>query len=117
MLDGTHVKIDIRGRDNKDTVPKHEYKSTKDNTKGRYCFNFVVVFLPNGFTADVFYPVPCKRSDSQSMQDGKNPITNELNYQRLNKRFGQTDTGLGDCNFVPFSRRTKGGGMCLVIVG
>jgi hypothetical protein len=51
------------------------------------------------------------------MRDGKNPITNELNYQRLNKKFGQIDTGLGDYNFVLFSRHTNGGGMCLVIVG
>jgi hypothetical protein len=52
---------------------------------------------------------PCEMAKTQSQ--------NELNYQRLNKKFGQTDTGLGDCNFILFSRHTNGGGICLVIVG
>jgi hypothetical protein len=107
LIDGTHVKIDIKARDNKDTIPKYEYKSTKDNTKNKYCFNFVMIILPNGFIADVLYPVPSKRSNSQSVWVSQNLRTN-INYQHINKKFSPNDTDVKNCNFSPFFNRNNG---------
>jgi hypothetical protein len=78
LIDGTHVKIDIKAWDKKDIILKHEYKSTKDNTKNKYCFNFIVIMLPNEFIIDVLYPMPSKRSDSQSVQAGQDLRTKEI---------------------------------------
>lgn len=102
MIDGTHVKFDVKNRSDRN-ISKHEFKSTKTNTKNKYCLNFVIAQLRNGFTSGVLYPLPCKRSDSQSVRNGVNTETKETNSQVLNQLFGPLDVGTADGNFQPFT--------------
>lgn len=102
MLDGTHVKFDVKNRSDK-SISKHQFRSTKSNTKDKYCVNFVVAQLRNGISAAVLYPLPCKRSDSQSIRSGVNTETKETNSQVLNRLFGRRDVATADGNFSPFT--------------
>lgn len=98
LLDGTHIPIDIKSRDRQ--FAKSEYVSSKPKTStcGMYCLNFVVLILPNGMAADVLYPLPSKRADSQVVRSGESP-SGKKNYDQINENFGRRDTGIGDANF------------------
>ena len=102
IADGTHIKFDVKHRDNKDTVSKFEYISTKPSSKKQHCLNFVIIMLPNRFVCGVLWPVPAKISDSQAVRNGINNQTNISNAQLINSLLTPEDTILGDCNFKCF---------------
>jgi hypothetical protein len=94
-MDGTHIPCDIKYRDRSQV--KIDFKSTKPNSKDRYCWNFVVGMLMNGFISFVLKPLPSRRSDSQVMKLNEN-----MNF--LNNSLDQSvDVLLGDGNFKCFS--------------
>jgi len=58
--------------------------------------------LPDGFATTVLWPLPAKRSDSQVIRDGEDPVTQERNFEIINHCFETRDTGIGDAGFTCF---------------